>query len=315
MEKFSFGNDPEYCLVQENQLKSAIGILSSKEHPKKIKGHRFYYDNVLAEIATKPGKNINDVLFNTQESLKILAELIHPLKFEIKAAMEYPAKELKCDQAKIAGCNPEWSVYTLDVIDPPEFLVDFKDGYLYFRGPLRTAGGHIHLGSELLSDSLPIFNVIRMMDLFIGIPSIFMDTDPTSKKRRTVYGLAGSHRIPEEGLRVEYRALGNFWLSSPEHVELIYDLSEFVLDFVGNEDHEKFWAIKEELLDDDDPSLAHICTGYDVAALQASINTCDKKQAAKFMMIVNNYLPSNLLTRITNLSGKDLPNPYDTWSL
>lgn len=315
MAKFTFGSDPEFMIVQKDQLKSAIGILAHKESPEMVNGHGFYYDNVLAEIATKPGSTRLEVVDNTRESLKILAKLLGPARFVVRASDEYPAKELKCDQARIAGCNPEWGVYSLQVIEPPERVVDFKDGYYYFKIPFRTAGGHIHLGSEFLSDPFEIFNVIRMMDLFIGVPSIFLDTDPTSKERRKAYGLAGSFRAPEEGNRLEYRPLGNFWFSSPEHVELIYDLCAFVLQFVEEGSHLKFWSVNEDLLDEQDTSMAHICTGYDVAALQKCINSCDKKQAAKFMLVVNNYLPADLHNRIEALSGKDLPDPYVSWGL
>jgi len=315
MTKFSFGSDPEFMIVQNDQLKSAIGILPHKESPKIVDGHGFYYDNVLAEIATKPGNTRLEVVENTRESLKILAKLLNPARFVIRASDDYPSKELKCDQARIAGCNPEWGVYSLQVIEPSEKVIDFKDGYHYFKVPFRTAGGHIHLGSELLNDPFEIFNVVRMMDLFIGVPSIFMDTDPTTKNRRKAYGLSGSFRAPEEGHRVEYRSLGNFWFSSPEHVELIYDLSDFVLKFVEDGGHLKFWSINENLLDEQDTSAAHICTGYSPANLQKCINTCDKKLASKFMLIVNNYLPKDLLDRIECLSKQALPDPYISWEL
>lgn len=315
MTKFTFGSDPEFMLFHKDQLKSAIGVLPVKESPEKISGHGFYCDNVLAEIAVKPASTKAESLEAIGESLSILSDLIKDYKFKVLAAAEYPAKELKGNLARLAGCNPEWSVYSLTVIEPPEKMVDFMDGYYYFKVPFRTAGGHIHLGSELFSDPLEIFNVIRMMDLFIGVPSIFMDTDPTSKERRKAYGVAGSHRVPEEGNRLEYRPLGNFWFSSPEHVELIYDLCSFVLQFVEDGGHQKFWSVNEELLDEQDPSVAHLCTGYDVNALQKCINTCDKKQAAKFMMVVENYLPAELTQRIVKFSGKPLPDPYETWSL
>lgn len=315
MKKFSFGSDPEFMIVQNDQLKSAIGILQHKESSEKIYGHKFYYDNVLAEIAIKPGNSSQEVVENTRQCLNILAKKIFPSHFQIKAAAEYPIKELKNNLARIAGCNPEWNVYSLTVIEPPKSVIGFMDGYYYFKSSFRTAGGHIHLGSELLNDPFEIFNVIRMMDLFIGIPSIFIDTDSTSKERRKAYGIAGSHRIPEEGNRLEYRPLGNFWFSSPEHVELIYDLCNFVLQFVENGGHKKFWSINEKLLDEQDPCVAHLCTGYNVNVLQKCINTCDKKQAAKFMLIVENYLPTELIKKIVKLSEKILPDPYKAWRL
>jgi hypothetical protein len=196
---------------------------------------------------------------------------------------------------------------------PPDEVVDLLDGYYQFKTPFRSAGGHIHLGSENLQDPMQVFSVIRMMDLFIGIPSIFLDTDDTSKERRRIYGHAGSHRVPDYGL--EYRALGNFWLSSPELVGLMYDLSSFVLDFVGNNSHERFWSVDEDLLDEDDPSLAYSCFGYDVNMLKKSINTCNKKSAEKFMIFISNYLPSHLMQEIERLSGKPLQDPYVAWSI
>ena len=56
--------------------------------------------------------------------------------------------------------------------------------------------------------------VIYMLDLFLAVPAIFMDTDKTSKERRTMYGFAGSHRETDYGL--EYRPLSAFWLGSPK---------------------------------------------------------------------------------------------------
>lgn len=307
--QFKFGLDPEFIISQDNELKSAISILPSKENPIKKKEHKFYYDNVLAEIAVKPGNDKDEVINNIQEALKLFAEIISPAKFEIKAATEYPEEELRCDQAKIAGCNPEWSVYNLQVIEPPKKLIGFKNGYYYFKIPFRTAGGHIHLQSKLLEEPLNLFNVIRMMDLFIGIPSIFLDTDSSSASRRKAYGLAGSHRIPEDETgRLEYRPLSNFWLSSPDYVKLIYDLCEFVLYFVSSKECNKLWA-------SDEIDELGICIGYDLSALQKSINNCDKNQAEKFMMIVENYLPVDLFKRIQNLSNKELPNPYIAWGI
>jgi hypothetical protein len=70
--------------------------------------------------------------------------------------------------------------------------------------------------------------MIYLMDLFLGVPSIFMDTDKTAPRRRTLYGQAGRFRVKPYGM--EYRSLSSFWLASPILVELIYDVSKFVLE-------------------------------------------------------------------------------------
>lgn len=313
MSSFSFGCDPEFMIEHHEELKSAIGILPKKENAVSKNGHGYYYDNVLAEISVKPANTQDEALINVRQALHGLARLVSPGKFIIRASANYPNKELNCSEAKIAGCNPEWDVYTLQCVFPPDEDVDMLDGYYQFKTAFRSAGGHIHLGSEKLQDPAEVFSVIRMMDLFIGIPSIFLDTDETSKDRRRIYGHAGSHRIPDYGL--EYRALGNFWLSSPELVALMYGLSAFVLNFVDKKHHERFWTVNEELLDEDDPSLAYSCHGYDCNALIKTINTCNRKQAEKFMMFVGNYLPTSLLKEIDRLSGKPLQDPYVAWDI
>jgi hypothetical protein len=47
------------------------------------------------------------------------------------------------------------------------------------------------------------------------------------------------------------------------------------------------------LLNDDDPSKAHNCIGYDVEELKDAINNSDKIKAKKFMLLVENILPSS----------------------
>ena len=59
---FTFGSDPEFMLTHMGELKSAIGILPKKETPLIQKGHRFYFDNVLAEIAIKPASNKKEAI-------------------------------------------------------------------------------------------------------------------------------------------------------------------------------------------------------------------------------------------------------------
>jgi hypothetical protein len=321
---FKFGLDPEFMLIHHNEsslcdgLKSAIDILPNKDNAIVKNGHSFYFDNVLAEIAVKPSKNKDEAISNIRSALHNLAKIIKPAKFIIRASGNYPKKELNCADAKIAGCNSEWNVYSLQEEFPPDEHVDQMDGYYQFKTPFRSAGGHIHIGrhsnnSEHLHSPEEVFAVIKMMDLFLAIPSIFLDTDETSKNRRKIYGHAGTHRITDYGL--EYRSLGNFWLSSPEHVALIYDLTEFVINFVDQKKHEKFWSFDEELLDDDDPTLAYSCFGYDVNMLRDTINNCNKKEANKFMTFLSSYLPIELMTSIEKMSNKYLPDPYVAWSI
>lgn len=310
---FTFGADPEFMIMHHNTLKSAINILPKKENAVSRNGHRYYFDNVLAEIAIVPANNKNEALENVRTALEQLAKLVYPGKFVIKASGRYPEKELNCADALIAGCNPEWDVYSLSQVYPPDEDIELLDGYYKFKTNFRSAGGHIHIGSKLLEDSINRFAMVRMMDLFLGIPSIFLDTDPTSKDRRKIYGHAGSHRDPDYGL--EYRTLGNFWLSSPELTGLIYDLTEFTLQFVQDKKHEEIWTTDEDLLDEEDPSIAYTCIGYDVDLLIRSINTCNKTKAEEFLLFAKNYLPDKLISGINQLCEKPLEDPYTAWKI
>ena len=56
------------------------------------------------------------------------------------------------------------------------------------------------------------------MDLFLGVPSILLDTDT---ERRKMYGKAGCFRFTEFG--VEYRVLSNFWTTSLENIKWLFD--------------------------------------------------------------------------------------------
>lgn len=303
----SFGSDPEFMLVDgKKNLKSAINLLPRKANAKPYKGNSIYYDNVLAEIAVKPALTKEEFIKNVKASLTRLAELVHPLKFDICSSEIYPSKELSHNDARIAGCNPEWNVYTLQCVLPPEEVIS--------KTNFRTAGGHIHVGSKNLQDPNNIFSFIRLMDLFVAVPSLFMDKDPSSKERRKIYGHAGSHRITDYGL--EYRSLGNFWFCTPEHAGLIYDLTMFVYSFVNMRDYEKFWSFEEDLLECDDPSKAYKCFGYDVKLLEKCINDCNINQAKKFMTFISYYLPDDILNSIQEKADlKKLPDPYASWGI
>jgi len=303
--KFTFGTDPEFMIGRGDELISAISVLPRKESALSRAGSKFYYDNVLSEIAVKPGSNREEVVHNIRQALQQLAKLVKPAKFLVRASAKYPAKQLTHREARIAGCNPEWNVYTLKCVLPPEEIIS--------NTSFRTAGGHIHIGAEGLNNPVRAFDVVRMMDLFLGIPSLFLDKDQTSQERRKIYGHAGSHRATNYGF--EYRALGNFWFQSPKHVELIYDLTNFVLNFVEEGGHKKFWIVNENLLDGNDPSKAYRCTGYDAKALCRSINGSDKRQAEKFMMFIGNYLPHDLMQRVEEMSLQDMLDPYENWDL
>jgi hypothetical protein len=132
--------------------------------------------------------------------------------------MEFPDQELDSEEARRAGCAPDMCAYEMKQKEPPKDLIQ--------NGNLRSCGGHVHLGSELLaSDGPEPILAIYMLDLFVGVPSLHLDFDSTSLRRRIIYGQSGRYRTKDYGL--EYRSLGNFWEPAISDHETFMPLSSF----------------------------------------------------------------------------------------
>lgn len=283
----SFGSDPEFLVVACDEPQSAIEIVGAdSQHRIKKSGHEFYYDNVLAECAIKPGYSKSEVLENFRECICLYQQLVEPFSLKAQASAYFADAQLKHPDARKVGCAEERCAYLMQPVESPTYAIT--------NGNLRSCGGHIHLGSELLaSDGPEPILTIYMMDLFLGIPSLWLDRDPTSHQRRALYGQAGRFRAKKYG--VEYRSLGNFWLQSPEMVSLIYDLSMFVQDFVESQRAWGLWEFDEDICClTEDLSLAWYCRGYDQKLLQKAINQSDKILAEPFLKLAKEYLPDSL---------------------
>jgi hypothetical protein len=305
------GSDPEFMLTKNDQYFSAISIIPANKYERqRIGRNEFYHDNVMAECAVYPGKTKSDVISNIRECLNDYIQLIKPYKLKVQASQNYPASELLDPRAKKAGCDPEMDVYSLTTVKPPEEE--------FATNPLRTAGGHIHLGCKMAQDEFQGYFIIRMLDLCLGLPSIYLDKDTSSPMRRKIYGNAGRFRKPKWG--VEYRSLGNFWLASPTLVILIYDVCNFVLEFVKKERHYDFWSVDDRLNDpeswyDEDwsPACSYHCNGYNLNDLRAAIDDSDKNKGEQFWPILEKIMPKELFFELK----KDYPtyDLYKEWTI
>lgn len=312
--RLSFGEDPELMLVsRDGHYKSAIPIINAdKEHKLSIGNHNLFYDNVLAEMNVKPGYSKGEVVANLGDCLRQVAKVIHPFRLKVQASQTYPAAECKHKDALVFGCEAEFCSYEMAQLSPPTC----EPGNCF-----RSAGGHIHLGysGEAYPLLAPIKNpgtededrmdrdwgrvwVVRMLDLFVGIPALFVDHDPTSRERRKLYGGAGTHR-PKENYGVEYRAISNFWLQSPKLTSLVYDLAAYTVNFVARQGHLELWKNEQE------------CK-YNTDELRRTINQSDHKSARKFMEeIVKKYIPADLYTTIFQLAEPVQYNFYREWGI
>ena len=81
--EFTFGTDPEFMISRWEELHSAISLLPKKEQALVKNGNKFYYDNVLAEIAVKPAKNKDEAITTLQKQREILDNKLKTIETDI----------------------------------------------------------------------------------------------------------------------------------------------------------------------------------------------------------------------------------------
>lgn len=231
---FRLGSDPELMLRHSmtKELVSAIPVIQEGKgqgRPLDKTGmNSVLHDNVLVEFNTKPADNEEEFVQVMGDVLRGITKIVKPqgLELHLQASADFPAAELACEEAKIFGCDPDYNAWALAMNSVPAGAAE---------RPFRSAGGHLHIGmadgseklNAILSDDYGKVDVIKVLDIFCGVTSVFLDTDPTAPARRALYGGAGAHRPKEYG--VEYRALGNWWLRSPNYTRLVYQLTRAAL--------------------------------------------------------------------------------------
>lgn len=302
--EFTIGSDPEFILIDDqNKIKSAIGVIKGKRNKRlKINENEFYYDNVLAECTIKPAKNKEEFIQNIRKSISTYIKLVDPYKLTTLSSAYFSKQDLTHPEARKSGCSVEHCAYSLSSI-PSE-----KIDKIFNNTNLRTAGGHVHLGTILGKNHESCLMLVRMLDLFLGFAFLLLEDSKESLERRKIYGHAGRYRQPKYG--VEYRTLGNFWLSSPKLADLVYEICEFTIKFTSEHGYENFWKVDYEKLDSDefwneggDPSSCHECYGYDCNKFRnlfINSNSVYKKDIEEIFYF---YMNKNIKDKIKIFAG------------
>lgn len=220
----TFGSDPELFLFdrQSRKIVSSIPVIKFDKHdPVKLGGGiKMYADNVLVEAAMPPSDSKDGMLEQFHRVFKAMQRALgNNFSLVPQAAYKFPMEELNDPKAWESGCDPNFNVYD-GCANPP---AQFNDG-------LRSGSFHVHIGNKNFKKEkdghLLNFHsrelAIKLMDLFVGVPSLVFDKDETAPIRRALYGKAGEFRPTPYG--IEYRVLGNFALRSPKITELVFDL-------------------------------------------------------------------------------------------
>lgn len=238
------GSDPELFLSKNGEVISAEGLVGGSKHEPLFitkEGHAIQEDNVMVEFNIPPSSNKESFVNNINYVKKYLENKFKPLGLDllIQPSSLLDSKYLKTDQSKQFGCDPDMNVYLKCVNEPP-----------VSGGNLRVCGGHLHIGydnPELETSE----DIIKWLDIFLGLPSVWMDED---KLRKTMYGKAGCFRIKSFG--VEYRTLSNFWIRDNKTISFIYEnaLKAVKIAINGKNNHllEEFESSVEQCINNSD---------------------------------------------------------------
>ena len=152
--------------------------------------------------------------------------------------------------------------------------------------------------NDILSqeDGMGKVDVVKALDVFCGLPSVFIDKDPTSAARRALYGGAGAHRPKSYG--VEYRALGNWWLRSPKHTSLVYQLTSAALSALV------------------DGQLPKIIEAIGEDNIQDIINESKIAEAKKvYTKHIKKYVPTKTHALLAAIYKKKTEDFYSAWNI
>ena len=308
--KFKLGSDPELMLEDSEKrvLKSAITVIpEGKGEGRNINKGAALHDNVLVEFNTDPADSEDEFIDTLTGVLNDLAKLVNKsgCGLLLQASAEFPAEELAHPEAMVFGCDPDWDAWIVGKNTSPDpFEV----------GALRSAGGHLHIGmgddpniNAVLDHPLGKLVVVKAMDVFCLLPWLMIEQDPTSKRRRELYGKAGAFRPKPYG--VEYRAISASWLTSPAHARLIYRLVDVAVSFAAADGID---AISDEFTCG--PKLQSVIEQIGGAEIQRIINQSDI-EAAKgvYDNVLKPLIGETLADYFAEVQSMQVQNFNDAW--
>lgn len=259
------GSDPELFIYDQNksQVISSIGLIpGEKGNAFKPEGYAPGYglqiDNILGEFNIPPTnvkeEFINSILTMKQYIIDFVKRINPNYTILCKASELINPDQLQSEEAKLFGCSPDFNVWTLSQNPRPQGDIT----------NLRTTGCHIHIGydSPTVEKSIAL---VQVLDLFLGIPSLFIDKDV---RRRSLYGKAGSFRFTTYG--VEYRVLSGYFINHPILIEWMFNNTMAAIEFLQ-----------------DDNNLRVL-----TPQLETIINTNDLNQAYQYIQNYNINIPN-----------------------
>ena len=216
------GCDPEIFLKDAaGGLVASCGLIGgTKEAPRPLPigaGYAVQEDNVAIEFNTPPASSSDEFVNHINTAMTYLRNEIagQGLVFGTESAALFPKHQLMHPAALVFGCDPDYNAWTRQTNPRPKAEDE----------TLRSAGGHIHIGDigDLSPDDMVL--IIKLMDLYAGVPSVLMDN---GIKRKELYGKRGAFRPKPYG--IEYRTLSNFWVFESRLVDWAWKATSLAVD-------------------------------------------------------------------------------------
>lgn len=206
------GADPEvFVLGKDKTVLEAWKFLKAK---KETPSGDPYWDGFQAEFNILPSTCLNAQNDSTHHGLMRVLQLAQTVDAKAhltpQSTVDVSIEKLleAKDEHVTFGCAPSMNAYGLE-----GFPVDNPRRLLH-----RFAGGHIHKSYPGLTPARAR-QVVKAIDMIVGVPSIAMFAKLDNPIRRQFYGLPGEFRLPAHGL--EYRVLSSAWLCHPAIAQLI----------------------------------------------------------------------------------------------
>lgn len=221
----TIGTDPEFFIQnQDGKLISSIGIIhGTKDMPNRLpllgSGFAIQCDNVLGEFNVPFGYTPKEVANNVAMMKSYITGYLagYGLAPLYIASGVFEEDQLQSLEAKEFGCSPDFNAW----LNCTNFKPDGESTNL------RSAGMHFHVGYQG-KNAKRSRDIIKAMDVFLGVPSVIIDTDT---KRRSLYGKAGCFRHTDFG--VEYRTPSGFILSDHKLIEWAFGQVFQAIDYLN----------------------------------------------------------------------------------
>jgi hypothetical protein len=155
-------------------------------------------DNVAAEFNIPPADGAEVFNRNIALVLTYLKKVAkkHGCELCFSPALDFPIEQVSTPHARLMGCDPDYSVWTM-AVNPRPIAPE----------RMRTAAGHVHISwtGPVTMETQTL--VGRGCDVFLGMPHIIATE---KSRRRELYGKAGCIRPKDWG--IEYRTLDCSWI-------------------------------------------------------------------------------------------------------